>query len=245
MPKPDVGGYRKVRYDGVQHNVHTMVCTAFHGSQPASCTADHINHDRADNRAENLRWSTAKEQQHNRRKPRPQRNGKPVLLKHKDWDNYTPLLWFASTNIAGKAAGHTGASVRQSIKLGCRVGDYIAFLASPTEQQDDLDGEEWRDVNSTLRVSSMGRMQTTSNGVWQYKTTARVQDRGNGYAAVGVNQRFHRVMYHAFNPGTDPALIIDHINRNTSDNRLCNLRAVSMDIQNANRSMLPAYVKRV
>lgn len=245
MPKPDVSGYRKVRYDGVQHGVHTLVCLAFHGPRPEGCTADHINNDRADNRAINLRWSTRVQQQLNRRAPTPQRNGRPILLRHKEWDKYTPSMWFPSTNKAGRAIGSTGASVRQSVRSGCFVADYIAHTAAPPEQQRDLEGEEWRQVSRTLRVSSMGRMQTTSNGVWQYKTTAKVQKHGNGYAIVGINERFHRVVYHAFNPGTDPRLVIDHINRNTSDNRLCNLRAVHMDIQNANRTVPSAYVKRV
>lgn len=244
MPRPDAGGYRRVMYNGVLHGVHKLVCLAFHGPNPGGCTPDHLNHNRADNRACNLRWLNSRDQQLNRRKPKPQRNGKPVLLRHKKWDQYTPSLWFASTNIAGKSVGRTGASVRQSIRVGCLVSDYYAFQAEPAEEQSDLEGEEWRDVSNTLRVSSLGRMQTTSNGVWQHKTTAKVQQRGNGYAIVGINKRFHRVVYYAFYPDTDQSLTIDHINRDTSDNRLCNLRAVDFSVQNANRTLPEFIVKR-
>lgn len=38
--------------------VHLLVAEAFHGPRPEGMVADHINRDRGDNRAENLRWVT-------------------------------------------------------------------------------------------------------------------------------------------------------------------------------------------
>jgi hypothetical protein len=45
----------------VQRTVHTLVCEAFHGPRPDGMTASHLNGDCADNRPENLRWETLKE----------------------------------------------------------------------------------------------------------------------------------------------------------------------------------------
>jgi hypothetical protein len=41
-----------------EKRVHKLVALAFHGPQPSSRhSVDHINRDRTDNRAENLRWA--------------------------------------------------------------------------------------------------------------------------------------------------------------------------------------------
>lgn len=41
--------------------VHTLVCIAFHGPRPKDHVISHKNHDKTDNRAENLEWVTPKE----------------------------------------------------------------------------------------------------------------------------------------------------------------------------------------
>lgn len=49
--------YRKKNY-----KVHTLVCEAFHGPKPTDTSVViHINEDGTDNRPENLRWGTQKE----------------------------------------------------------------------------------------------------------------------------------------------------------------------------------------
>jgi hypothetical protein len=75
MPKPIVGyvasaqkgaahQYRSVYWNRGKRTlkVHQLVCEAFHGARPASCTdVLHLNEDGLDNRPENLRWGTRKE----------------------------------------------------------------------------------------------------------------------------------------------------------------------------------------
>ena len=39
-----------------RQRVHRLVCTAFHGDQPLNCCVDHIDGDKENNRADNLRW---------------------------------------------------------------------------------------------------------------------------------------------------------------------------------------------
>jgi hypothetical protein len=61
-------GYRYIRIRGVYVSVHYLVCLAFHGPPPMEgMTPDHINNDKNDDSADNLRWATDIEQAENRR----------------------------------------------------------------------------------------------------------------------------------------------------------------------------------
>ena len=52
------------RRNGKTHKVHRLVCEAFHGPQPTpNHIVLHLNEEPTDNRAENLRWGTRKENQ--------------------------------------------------------------------------------------------------------------------------------------------------------------------------------------
>lgn len=54
-------GYEAVRIDGKYEYVHRIVATAFYGEPFEGAQVDHINAVRNDNRAVNLEWVTAKE----------------------------------------------------------------------------------------------------------------------------------------------------------------------------------------
>ena len=51
-----------ILYKGRNYKVHRLVCEAFHGPQPeGKPVVLHLNEDALDNRPENLRWGTQKE----------------------------------------------------------------------------------------------------------------------------------------------------------------------------------------
>lgn len=58
-------GYKGVTLRAGQRSkcatVHRLVCEAFHGPCPEGMQAAHLNGDKTDNRAENLKWVTPKE----------------------------------------------------------------------------------------------------------------------------------------------------------------------------------------
>lgn len=61
-PAPTNRGYLKVHLGArVQVYVHTLVCETFHGPRPPGHHVDHIDFDRTNNHATNLRWLHALE----------------------------------------------------------------------------------------------------------------------------------------------------------------------------------------
>ena len=60
------GNYLRVTVGKTGYSVHRLICEAFHDNPSNKPTVDHINRNKQDNRACNLRWATRKEQQENR-----------------------------------------------------------------------------------------------------------------------------------------------------------------------------------
>lgn len=61
-PQRNTRGYLKVHLGQRRQSlVHVLVAEAFHGPRPLGHDCDHLNFDRHDNRAENLRWLPAAE----------------------------------------------------------------------------------------------------------------------------------------------------------------------------------------
>jgi len=54
-------GYKFISAEGQKHRVHTLVLETFVSEKPEGNEALHLNGDRGDNRLENLRWGTHKE----------------------------------------------------------------------------------------------------------------------------------------------------------------------------------------
>lgn len=59
-------------YLGKRYAVHELICQVFWGPKPTSAhTVDHLNRDPHDNRPDNLRWATRRQQARNTRSVRP------------------------------------------------------------------------------------------------------------------------------------------------------------------------------
>jgi hypothetical protein len=100
--------------------------------------------------------------------------------------------------------------------------------------------EEWRDIAGTrnrYQVSSLGRVKSLSynkTGVEQILS----QKEAAGYYRVSVDnkrQSVHRLVALAFIPNPTELPEVDHISRDTKDNRIENLRWASKSLNAINR----------
>ena len=101
----------------------------------------------------------------------------------------------------------------------------------PAPRQDD--NEQWSDINEFpgYQCSTLGRFRNGKTGQVLYGTVAH-----NGYVHIGMQKDgiqtwrlAHRVIAETFldKPQTDRGLVVNHINKNRADNRVCNLEWVT------------------
>lgn len=120
--------------------------------------------------------------------------------------------------------------------------EYVAAVASlrkakPRYHVEDLPGEEWLPVRDApiYLVSNLGRVKNS-------KTNKLMElDNSSTYQRVKLNvgnvrYYIHRLVYSTFTGDYDfNGYVIDHINNNPHDNRLCNLQKVTHSENNYKR----------
>ncbi len=213
-----VSGYRRVSltYKGnVKHfMVHRLVAECFIPNLDKKAEINHINRIRDDNRVENLEWVDRKENCN--KKSHTINKSRPVIQYSMDgefikkWDRIcdTP---FGRSNIASACAG----------RLGHAYGFKWKYFDGMIE------GEVWKTVavgRYNIMVSDIGRVKLISGKKTHgWKTP-------NGYMQISVKDKFkmvHVLVAKAFLPPKDGRDIVDHIDRDRSNNHVNNLRWVN------------------
>ena len=90
------GGYRQVRIVGVDYFTHRLIWKMRTGSDPVE-ELDHINHDRADNRIENLREASTQENAMNLSRAKNNTSGVTGVSWYKPTQK-----WYAQIRVEGK-----------------------------------------------------------------------------------------------------------------------------------------------
>ena len=180
-PFAQTAGYLAVRFRPagetkyLMRSVAFLVCRTFHGPKPTERhTVDHINRNRADNRATNLRWATMSEQAFNRTQSatyaeRPCRTRKIHKL-----DLITGDVIETFDTVREAAYSVVGTLTPTFKQMSAAISNISKVLAkrrprtrgfgwSATEATTvaDEEGEEWKPVQSATRhlhVSSHGRV---------------------------------------------------------------------------------------
>jgi len=91
-------GYRKVNVCGKCFPVHRICYAIYHGVDPYPMQIDHINHDRSDNRIENLRLVSHQENSKNQKRRSDNNSGVTGVVWNKR-DN----RWVAQIRLNGKS----------------------------------------------------------------------------------------------------------------------------------------------
>ena len=261
-PKPHTGDVM-VGHRGRDYRVHQLMGLAFFGPPPTpSHTIDHITkydgdliRERSDNRIENLRWASKREQALNRNKQEPRRDGRPVWV-WKVGDDESSAVWYSSSLEAAKKLDLNAGGVsrvangeKQWQTKGFRVK--FAENREPDKIHDD---EEFREINGHF-VSQYGRALDGQTKAYSY--TPKVT-KGLMYACVskstvdGIHTKtdvVHRLVAIAFPeivgemPRDGQQYTVDHIDRDKTNNAASNLRWLSISDQNHNRDMFKGIQK--
>jgi len=271
--------YLSATINGYKYKVHRLVLRAFKGPCPRGCSGDHIQRDptgnkkleRQNNNIDNLQWATYQVQALNQSEKKPNARGKPLLVRHKDWDDNTPSMLISSSNKADKTLGtksiaHVCNPKNPTSYAKDKHGNvWFAKHAPPLESQDDLpedpyyrdalgnlvpqEREVWKNAmyKNGLRIpnwklSNRGRAQGCQKGVWGHRTTPTILD-GEQYARFAGGKLFHISVLISFGYNVLDGETVDHIDRNKYSNLLSNLRAADGSTQASNRNMKPTSDK--
>ena len=110
-PSITVAGYARVTLKGVPMFVHRLVCRTFHGPAPdGQPCAMHVNHDKLNNRPENLRWASAVERSQNGIGKAVICVKDQVVIRYPTFALAAPAMGCHSTTVSSRVArGYTDA----------------------------------------------------------------------------------------------------------------------------------------
>jgi len=211
-------------YKAKTFGVHIIIIITFLGKGNPDQTVDHMNRIRDDNRIENLRWLTAKEQAQNRHYPKTISTRKIIQYDKnnnniKEWDSISLII--ATLDISD-----------EQIYRACDKN--ILLLNSFWKYKDkiNLPNEDWTDViinNHDIKASNKGRVQI------DLSNSGRILDatntKGNGYYRVTIGKKqyvIQRLICAAFKDfDVNSKLEINHIDGNKKNNNIENLEIVT------------------
>ena len=206
-------GYPVVRIAKKNVKLHLLVAEAFLKPPPFDgCTVDHMDRNKLNACASNLRWATHSTQSKNRACfGKPVLTGTPVVFS-KDGQERQFVSIHDGCRELGLGAGNACAVLKGRRKTtGGWSVRYVAPLLLP-------DSVVWHTIDG-IEVSSAGHVKNSAGHA--FLPHARDED---GYCRTR-GHRVHVLVLRAFvgeKPSKDHTA--DHINRIRHDNRVCNLR---------------------
>lgn len=182
-------------------------------------TVDHIDMNRSNDRADNLRWATYSEQLQNRKEKTADSKKRPVL-KYDDEFNF--VCRYDSISEVIEKEKVTGKSLRNSIDTQKLYKNFYWKF-----EENEIEGEEWRTIienNHSIEVSNMGRIKCQNGRITYGNENA-------GYMLFYfANKRVavHRLVLRTFSPivGHED-MYVNHKDKNRQNNSLSNLEWVT------------------
>jgi hypothetical protein len=253
LTSQDSHGYRTVRVNKRSFRICRLVLLAFHGQPPSTDhTADHIAKydgdfmkERGDDRMQNLRWATKSMQRKNTSKAK--RNSGKISITATPVDGGNPVT-FDSYNEAARELGLSAGNISNVVNGTCNSTCGWMFCINCDNEV--LDGELWKEVTKEIQVSCFGRVKRRRNANIPWKPPYRVlpsDDRPYARVQIGTKaHNFHNLVWDAFGTrALRPGETIDHIDNDTTNNMISNLRPATKRQQSLNQRRSSDGTKRM
>lgn len=230
------GGYYKVRICEKMHYVHRLVAMAFIPNRYNDTQIDHINGDKEDNRARNLRWATSLTNMNNPitrwladasrgyNCERPKEKRTQVNLS-----KYNPIIRISEGIFP--LSKEQGRSLEAMKRLPYFNENDMTVNSPRWMHTAPFRGEKWKVCEQFLpdciEVSTCGRVRRYKAGCYKILKEHKEE---KGYYRVKIGTKMvsvHKLVALAFIPNPDGKPMIDHINAYPGDNRVENLRWVT------------------
>lgn len=230
-------GYYKVSLNRKIQRSHRVIAEAFLPNPDNLPIVDHIDHNPRNNAVSNLRWVSKDTNARNRRMNRNNQSGVNGIYPTADsrWRGY---IFFGGHryDIGTHATIEGATNARLQVEERLRRGEHkVSVSRSNHVRSIPPPDETWKMIRNHSRyfVSRLGEVWSSVSG-----TRMKVYER-KGYFTVGIysdsnrpsRPLVHRLVADAFLPNPENLPIVDHIDRNKSNNAVENLRWVT-DLEN-------------
>jgi hypothetical protein len=215
-----------LKYKNKKHQIARLVLIMFMSDPPSDKhIAYHIDNNSTNNCINNLYWELKnKNVDHNHEK-----RTKTMLKKIVQYKNNIEIKKFDSIKIASAELNMSGTNIL------CCVNDMIKSTDGyelKYENDFDLIDEIWAEHPITkIQVSTKGRFKT------KYKKTFGSLNKKSNYYQFN-NKQAHRLIAETFIENPENKKTVDHINGDTTNNCVDNLRWATMKEQNLNKHHL-------
>ena len=241
-----LGGYVRINLytdEGCNQSmlVHRLIALAFIANPENKKTVNHKNHNRADNRVENLEWATASEQNNHQRKP--SKEVYSSIRARGVWrcsiDGEKLEYYETITNGAEWIAKNKGIDIKNGtgcISMVCQNKRNTAYgfkWIYDTSDENIFENEIWKDIpkelvkgSSNYKISDKGRIKNPKGRILKGYVN-------NGYKIVGIgckrgkSYRVHRLVAQVFLPNFYNKPLVNHKDHNKANCKLYNLEWVT------------------
>ena len=248
--KPSIEGYIHMELtnnDGKRqkHFIHRLVAGIFIPNPEKKPTVNHKNHNRADNRVENLEWATVKEQNNHSRKVSKEINR--VRFSRAVWRcslddkkiEYYETIRDAEKWVEECKLTKTTKTANSAISAVCqkKPHHHTAYgfkWIYDTSDENIFENEIWKDIPKELikgytryKISDRGRIKNPKGKILKGTITSM------GYKNVGIgscsgnNFRVHRLVAQVFLPNFYNKPLVNHKDHNKANCKLYNLEWVT------------------
>lgn len=237
----DIWGYPDYKIQGKHIKVHLILSRIFIPNlfPEERVVIDHINRDKNNYSFSNLRWATIKENANNMtRNPRINRVKKRRYLAYEDKEKTVLKLNLSDEDLISKFGKDGGHNIMSSMRQNCRrfgyywniieseISDYIKSIGVS-----DIDETLWKEhYSGEFLVHPIGVIKFR-NGTFPFLGSLSSDPNGihpeRRFHHLGRGLRVHDLVAEVFlnnNSPLEAGQVVDHINTNSLDNRVENLR---------------------